>query len=62
MRRDSKTNPFERPYDLDEHLDRGHHALAVLVECTKSASISLIAVRFEYDFREYERRRLEESR
>jgi hypothetical protein len=51
-------NPFERPFDLDCALDRGHHALAVQVHATKSASISLIAVRFEYDLREYERRQL----
>jgi hypothetical protein len=51
-------NPFERPFDLDWELDRGHHALAVMIHATKDASISLIAVRFEYDLREYERRQL----
>jgi hypothetical protein len=51
-------NPFERPFDLDCKLDRGHHALAVLVHATSEASISLIAVRFEFDLREYERRQL----
>lgn len=51
-------NPFERPFDLEYDLDRGHHALAVLIQATKDASISLIAVRFEYDLREYERRQL----
>jgi hypothetical protein len=53
-----EVNPFERPFDLDCELDRGHHALAVLVHATAGASISLIAVRFEYDLREYERRQL----
>jgi len=53
-----KINPFEVAYDLDQELDRGHHAIAVVVGCSAEASISLIAIRFEYDFRDYERRRL----
>ena len=57
-----KINPFEVPYDLDHQLDRGHHGLAVVVGCTAEASISLIAVRFEYDFRDFERRSLGRTR
>lgn len=55
---DRQINPFERAWDLDVSLDRGHHALSVLVHATKEASISLIAIRFEYDMRDYERRQL----
>jgi hypothetical protein len=59
---DRDINPFERAWDLDYDLDRGHHALAVLIRTTQEASISLIAVRFEYDLREYQRRQLRPGR
>jgi hypothetical protein len=44
-----KVNPYEQSFLLSEKLDPGYNALAVSVECSAEAAISLIAVRFEHE-------------
>jgi len=61
--RDREVNPFEEEYNVRESeefgkLDLEYDALALLVEATAGASISLIAVRFEYHLTGREHRRL----
>ena len=46
--RGRKVNQYEQSFLLSGKLDPGHNALAVIVECSTEAAISLIAVRFEY--------------
>jgi hypothetical protein len=64
---DREVNPFEEEYeiprdDVFSRLDLEYDALALLVESTKEASVSLIAVRFEYDLRDHEVRQLRSGR
>lgn len=52
QRGDGGRRAFEEMRPLAEDLDPEHHALAVRVIAQGRTSISLIAVRFEYEFRE----------